>query len=55
MIKCNDAGVRAVEATAKGSVEDWLKRVDREKELMLLSIGRKCSINLIFGPHFMFR
>nr|POF16920.1 protein eceriferum 26-like [Quercus suber] len=36
MIKCNDAGVRMVEARAKGSVEDWLKIVDREKELKLV-------------------
>lgn len=35
MIKCNDAGVRMVEATAKGSVEEWLERVDRERELQL--------------------
>jgi hypothetical protein len=35
MIKCNDAGVRMVEARIKGSVEDWLKSVDREKERML--------------------
>lgn len=35
-IKCNDAGVRMVEARAKGNVQDWLKRVDREKELMLV-------------------
>ncbi|KAJ4841929.1 hypothetical protein Tsubulata_047488 [Turnera subulata] len=36
MIKCNDAGVRMVEARVKGSVEEWLKMVDREKELMLI-------------------
>ncbi|GLT60914.1 hypothetical protein SLA2020_336540 [Shorea laevis] len=36
MIKCNDAGVRMVEARAKGSVEDWLRSVDREKELKLV-------------------
>ncbi|XXG56009.1 hypothetical protein AAC387_Pa03g3543 [Persea americana] len=36
-IKCNDAGVRMVEATAKGSVEEWLERVDRERELQLAS------------------
>ncbi|KAG5562719.1 hypothetical protein RHGRI_005447 [Rhododendron griersonianum] len=36
MIKCNDAGVRLVEARAKGSVEGWLRRVDREKELELV-------------------
>ncbi|KAG5562696.1 hypothetical protein RHGRI_005427 [Rhododendron griersonianum] len=35
MIKCNDAGVRLVEARAKGSVEGWLRRTDREKELLL--------------------
>lgn len=35
-IKCNDAGVRMVEAKVDGSVEEWLKNVDREKELMLV-------------------
>jgi hypothetical protein len=35
-IKCNDAGVRMVEAKAKGSVEEWLRSVDREKELKLV-------------------
>ncbi|KAJ1438251.1 Transferase [Sesbania bispinosa] len=35
-VKCNDAGVRMVEAKAKGSVEDWLRSVDREKELKLV-------------------
>ncbi|KAF7150752.1 hypothetical protein RHSIM_Rhsim02G0189600 [Rhododendron simsii] len=36
MIKCNDAGVRLVEARVKGSVEGWLRRADREKELLLV-------------------
>ncbi|KAE9444548.1 hypothetical protein C3L33_23554, partial [Rhododendron williamsianum] len=36
MIKCNDAGVRLVEARVKGSVEGWLRRTDREKELSLV-------------------
>ncbi|KAJ7966135.1 putative Transferase [Quillaja saponaria] len=36
MVKCNDAGVRMVEARAKGSVEDWLRNVNREKELKLV-------------------
>ncbi|KAJ0089601.1 hypothetical protein Patl1_12800 [Pistacia atlantica] len=36
MIKCNDAGVRTVEARAKGSVEDWLTNLNREKELKLV-------------------
>ncbi|KAJ9183982.1 hypothetical protein P3X46_007773 [Hevea brasiliensis] len=36
MIKCNDAGLRMVEARAKGSVEQWLESVDREKELKLI-------------------
>ncbi|GAB4839448.1 hypothetical protein Ancab_028970 [Ancistrocladus abbreviatus] len=36
MIKCNDAGVRIVEAKARGSVESWLQNVDREKELQLV-------------------
>ena len=35
-VKCNDAGVRMVEAKAKGSVEEWLRNVDRKKELMLV-------------------
>ncbi|XP_021767799.1 protein ECERIFERUM 26-like [Chenopodium quinoa] len=36
MIKCNDAGVRMVEAIAKGSVESWLENVDEEKEKKLI-------------------
>ncbi|KAF5748215.1 protein ECERIFERUM 26 [Tripterygium wilfordii] len=36
MIKCNDAGVRMIEARAKGSVEEWLRSVDGEKELELV-------------------
>lgn len=36
MIKCNDAGVRTVEARAKGSVDKWLQNLDREKELNLV-------------------
>lgn len=36
MIKCNDAGLRMVEARVKGTVEEWLKNVDREKELKLV-------------------
>lgn len=36
MIKCNDAGVRVVEARASGSVDQWLQNVDREKELRLI-------------------
>ncbi|CAA2959045.1 ECERIFERUM 26-like [Olea europaea subsp. europaea] len=35
-IKCNDAGMRMVEARAKGSVEEWLQNLDREKELQLV-------------------
>lgn len=35
-VKCNDAGVRIVEATAKGSVEEWLRTVEREKEMKLI-------------------
>lgn len=35
-VKCNDAGLRVVEARAKGCVEDWLRSVDRDKELMLV-------------------
>ncbi|XP_059639074.1 protein ECERIFERUM 26-like [Cornus florida] len=35
-IKCNDAGVRMVDARARGSVEEWLRSVDREKELKLV-------------------
>ncbi|XP_054788226.1 hydroxycinnamoyltransferase [Prosopis cineraria] len=35
-VKCNDAGVRMVEARAKGSVHHWLKHVNREKELQLV-------------------
>ncbi|GAA0148699.1 acetyltransferase [Lithospermum erythrorhizon] len=36
MIKCNDAGMRLVEATAKGSMDEWLQNVNREKELQLI-------------------
>ncbi|CAN0919149.1 Protein ECERIFERUM 26-like [Linum grandiflorum] len=36
MIKCNDAGIRMVEATAKGSVDQWLAHLDREKEMKLV-------------------
>ncbi|XP_030543088.1 protein ECERIFERUM 26-like [Rhodamnia argentea] len=35
-IECNDAGVRAVEARARGSVEDWLRNAEREDELRLV-------------------
>ncbi|PRQ26829.1 putative vinorine synthase [Rosa chinensis] len=34
--KYNDAGVRMVEARAEGTLEEWLRNVDREKELMLV-------------------
>ncbi|CAI0450437.1 unnamed protein product [Linum tenue] len=36
MIKCNDAGVRMVEARAQGSVDEWLSNVDREREMKLV-------------------
>ncbi|KAL2894347.1 Shikimate O-hydroxycinnamoyltransferase [Bienertia sinuspersici] len=36
MIKCNDAGVRIIEAIAKGSVETWLENVNEEKEKKLI-------------------
>lgn len=35
-VKCNDAGVRMKEAKAKGSVNDWLTNVNKEKELQLV-------------------
>lgn len=35
-VKCNDAGLRMVVAKAKGTVEEWLRNVDREKELKLI-------------------
>ncbi|OIW17566.1 hypothetical protein TanjilG_08844 [Lupinus angustifolius] len=35
-IKCNDAGVRMVEAIAKGSVEGWLTNLDSKNELKLV-------------------
>ncbi|KAL8166479.1 hypothetical protein V2J09_007978 [Rumex salicifolius] len=35
-VKCNDAGVRMVEARAKGSVETWLESVSHEDELLLV-------------------
>ncbi|XP_065879568.1 uncharacterized protein [Euphorbia lathyris] len=36
MIKCNDAGVRMVEAKLKGSLDDWLDKVDSDKEFNLI-------------------
>uniref|UniRef100_A0A7N0ZT73 Uncharacterized protein n=1 Tax=Kalanchoe fedtschenkoi TaxID=63787 RepID=A0A7N0ZT73_KALFE len=33
MVKCNDAGLRTVEATATGSLEDCLAHLDRGKEI----------------------
>ncbi|KAI3981948.1 hypothetical protein MKX01_018854 [Papaver californicum] len=35
-IKCNDAGLRTMEATAKCSLKEWLMSVTKEKELELL-------------------
>lgn len=35
-IKCNDAGVRLVEAKVNSTVEEWLHNVDSEKELSLV-------------------
>ncbi|KAL3616106.1 hypothetical protein CASFOL_040400 [Castilleja foliolosa] len=35
-IKFNDAGVRMVEAKIKGSVDEWLQNIDRDKELKLV-------------------
>ncbi|KAK4420058.1 protein ECERIFERUM 2 [Sesamum alatum] len=35
-IKCNDVGVRMVEARVEGTIDEWLKNVDREKELKLV-------------------
>ncbi|GFP96044.1 rosmarinate synthase [Phtheirospermum japonicum] len=56
-IKFNDAGVRMVEAKVKGSVDEWLQNVDREKELKLitefegggLAIGLSCT-HLLSDP-----
>ncbi|XP_073135826.1 protein ECERIFERUM 26-like [Henckelia pumila] len=36
MIKCNDAGLRMVEARARVTLDEWLRNVDREKELKLV-------------------
>ncbi|OMO80639.1 Transferase [Corchorus olitorius] len=36
VVKCNDGGLRMMEAKVKGSVEDWLKSVDRDRELKLV-------------------
>ncbi|WCJ30207.1 HXXXD-type acyl-transferase family protein [Euphorbia peplus] len=36
MVKCNDAGVRMVEAKIKGSLDDWLEKVDSNKEFKLI-------------------
>ncbi|KAG7541047.1 Transferase [Arabidopsis thaliana x Arabidopsis arenosa] len=35
-VKSNDAGMRMVEARATGSVEEWLRNVNREEELKLV-------------------
>lgn len=35
-VKCNDAGVRVVEATAEGGVEEWLRRRGRAEEMKLV-------------------
>ena len=35
-LDCNDSGLRMVEATAEGSVEDWLRDVDRDREMKLI-------------------
>ncbi|RAL52951.1 hypothetical protein DM860_007719 [Cuscuta australis] len=35
VLKCNDAGLRVIEAKVKGSVDEWLRDVDREKEFKL--------------------
>ncbi|KAL8521924.1 hypothetical protein ACS0TY_012177 [Phlomoides rotata] len=56
-IKCNDAGVRMVEARVASTVEDWLHNVDREKELKLitefedggLAVGLSCA-SLVSDP-----
>ncbi|KAK4786269.1 hypothetical protein SAY86_002958 [Trapa natans] len=36
VVRCNDAGVRVVEACVRGSVDDWLRNVDWEKEKRLI-------------------
>ncbi|KAK9682588.1 hypothetical protein RND81_10G083800 [Saponaria officinalis] len=36
VIKCNDAGIRMIEARVKGSVENWLENLDDVNENMLL-------------------
>ncbi|XP_073055415.1 protein ECERIFERUM 26-like [Primulina eburnea] len=35
-VKCNDAGLRMVEARARVTLDEWLRNVDREKELKLV-------------------
>ncbi|KAG5562707.1 hypothetical protein RHGRI_005436 [Rhododendron griersonianum] len=49
MIKCNNAGVRLVEARAKGSVEGWLRRANREKEPELVHWE-----DMYYKPYFWF-
>ncbi|XP_074280492.1 protein ECERIFERUM 26-like [Silene latifolia] len=44
VIKCNDAGLRFVEAKAKGSVEEWLENLDDEKENMLVHWEDMCHV-----------
>ncbi|KAL9233905.1 hypothetical protein vseg_008840 [Gypsophila vaccaria] len=36
VIKCNDAGLRMIEASVKGSLEKWLENLDDVKEMMLV-------------------
>ncbi|XP_073050952.1 uncharacterized protein [Primulina eburnea] len=36
MVKCNDAGLRMLEARARMTLNEWLRNVDREKELKLV-------------------
>lgn len=52
LIKCNDAGMRVIEAKAKGSVDEWLQNVDREKELKLLHWEPMFSESYFWSPFY---
>ncbi|XP_019175629.1 PREDICTED: protein ECERIFERUM 1 isoform X2 [Ipomoea nil] len=52
LIKCNDAGLRVIEAKAKGSVDEWLHNVDRDKELKLVHWEPMMSDPYFWSPFY---
>nr|GMD48982.1 protein ECERIFERUM 26-like [Ipomoea batatas] len=52
LIKCNDAGLRVIEAKAKGSVDEWLHNVDRDKELKLVHWEPMYSESYFWSPFY---